>query len=632
MHVCSLKGLPYYMQSNFNPRLLDSMTQHQLNDLAKEIRHTIIGTVSNQGGHLASNLGVVELTIALHSTFNAPQDKLIFDVGHQCYTHKLLTGRAHLFHTLRSLDGLCGFPRSQESIYDAFDTGHASTAISAAVGYARARDLQNETHHVVAIVGDGAMTGGMCYEALNDAGSSKTKLIVVLNDNEMSINVNVGALSKQLSKLRLSKGWLETKKHISKWLEKIPFIGEKLCRVFKRFKDNIRNIFVKDKFFSSLGFKYIGPIDGHDIESMQRFFQKAKAYESPILLHVVTKKGHGYSPAEVKPSSYHGTPPFDIESGEVLKKSKNSSYGKAACAHIKELAKQDERIVIITAAMTEGVGFASFQKAFPARVFDVGIAEEHAVTLAAGMAKGGLHPVVCLYDTFLQRGFDQVAVDVCLQNLPVLFLVDRTGLNGADGSTHHGTFGLSYLSPLPNLKILAPVNTQELCEMINYFYQQSEPIAIRYPREADDCLQQLLLAPFQIGKWQVIHAGDTLVLFCCSSMNAIGLEVASKLKKQNIFVCVVNASSIKPLDNEMITSFSKRNIPMFTLECNVLSGGLGSNVADYCIQHQLTPPVKLFTLPDVFIEHGKEEKLLMRNKLDATHISHKIIQLLKKEN
>ncbi len=615
-----------------SPRALDDMKKEELEALAQAIRAEILKTVSKNGGHLASNLGIVELTIALHRAFFCPEDMFVFDVGHQSYAHKLLTGRANIFETLRELDGMSGFPSISESVYDAFSTGHASTAISAAVGLARARDVQNEKHHVVAIVGDGAMTGGMCYEALNDAGSNKTRVIVILNDNGMSISHNVGAMSTYLTKLRTGKSWMNTKRALSTFLKKIPKIGHKTYKVFRRVKDGVRNVFIKDGVFSALGFRYLGPIDGHNIKEMERVFKRAQLLEEPVLIHVCTKKGYGYAPAENMPSTFHGTPPFRVESGEREETPSIPSFGNAASTFLSKEAEKNNKIAVVIAAMADGTGFTQFEEKHKDKIYDVGIAEEHAVTMAAGLAKGGLQPFVAIYDTFLQRAFDQIVVDVCLQNLPVVFLIDRAGITGHDGATHHGVFGFSYLTPVPNLTVLAPRCIEELNQMLAFALDKNGPVAILYPRLESKNGEQYAYNTFEMPKWEEIIQGEDCALLTVSTAVDVGLDVQKKLKAQGIKASVVNCSCVKPLDEIYIKQLFSEKKKVFTIEHQVLSGSLSSCINDYVSQNNLGHISKMFTLPDKFIAHGKTSELLKRCHLDSDEVSKQIEHIMRGEN
>ncbi len=607
-----------------SPETLKRLRRDELPDLAEAIRKRVIETVAQNGGHLSSNLGIVELTIALHRVFDCPKDKIIFDVGHQCYPHKLLTGRDPLFDTLRTYGGLCGFPRAEESPCDAYDTGHASTAISAAVGMARARDLLGEDYNVIAVVGDGAMTGGMCYEALNDAGSAKMRMIVILNDNGMSISGNVGALTKYLLHLRTSKGWMKTKQAVAQALLKVPVCGTMLHDLFQRIKNSIRNIFIRDNFFTALGFHYFGPVDGQDAAGLEHILRRVKTLDEPVLLHVVTKKGFGYTPAENMPDVFHGTPPFQVESGQKSEEPKERSFGEYAGKVLTDMADKDPRICVVTAAMTGGTGMEVFQRAHPERLFDVGIAEEHAVTMAAGMARGGLKPVVAIYDTFMQRAFDQLTEDVCLQDLPVVLLMDRAGLSGADGATHHGVFGLSYLSPMPNMRVLCPRSCGELEQMLRYALSCAHPVAIRYPHFENGAAHYPLRHPFAVGRWETVQEGKDLTLLCVNPMPETGLRVRDILMQSGLSAAVVNASCVKPLDEQMLRALAGK--PVFTLEEHVLRGGFGSQVNAWYAQHGLPPVAGAFGLPDRFMAHGDRASLLAECGLDAESIARKIIK------
>lgn len=599
------------------PAQLRNCSETELMALAQEIRRCIIDTVNQNGGHLASNLGAVEMTLALHSVFECPRDKILFDVGHQCYTHKLLTGRYEKFAALRRTDGLSGFPSRAESEYDAFADGHASTAISAAAGLARARDLQGENFRVVAVVGDGAMTGGMCYEALNDVGQRKTPLILILNDNEMSIDRNVGALSLHLTKLRTSRGWLGMKKAVHDGLEKMPLLGKGMQKVFRRVKNSIRNVFVKDRFFSSLGFRYFGPIDGHDLEEMRRVFMQVRDMNEPVVVHVVTQKGRGYQPAEEKPELFHGVSP----KGQVCR----PSFGTCAGEYVAEMAGKNEKICVVTAAMTDSTGFKSFRLQYPHRLFDVGIAEEHAVTLAAGLAAGGMRPVVAIYQTFLQRGWDQMLMDVCLQKLPVLFLADRSGLGADDGPTHHGVFALPMLMSMPGMTVFAPVSCSEMKQMIDTALQLDGPAVILYPRSEAEQIPDI--SSFESDHWQMVKEGKDAALITFSSMVETAMEAAERMKKQGVQLAVVNASCLWPMDEKMLRSLS--DVPCYTLEESVLSGGFGSHVAQACLRMGIPAPRLQMGIPDVFVPFGDRKELLRRLGLDADSIARTILEDLK---
>ncbi len=610
-----------------SPAAIKDMSEKELQTLADDIRDTIIRTVALNGGHLASNLGAVELTIALHRTLDCPTDKLIFDVGHQCYAHKILTGRFNQFSTLRKTDGICGFPRREESPYDAFDTGHASTAISAALGMARARDMMNENWRVVAVVGDGAMTGGMCYEALNDAGSSQIPMMVVLNDNGMSISRNVGALSGQLTRLRISRGWLGAKKKVSEALRRIPFAGEWLHHVFQRIKDGMRNVLVKDRFFTSLGFQYFGPIDGHDIVGMERVFRRCLEIDKPVLVHVVTKKGLGFTQAEEKPEKYHGVAPFELENGKN-RGTEGPSMGKRAGTFVTELVGKEPKLCVITAAMTDSTGFGDFAQKYPTRLYDVGIAEEHAVTMAAGMAAAGMRPIVAIYETFLQRAYDQMMEDVCLQRLPVCLLMDRAGLGAEDGSTHHGIYGVSMLRTLPHMTVLCPRCEAELQGMIEWALTQDGPVAIRYPRSIPE-MEAPAFTSYVPGKWENLRKGKDACLLGASSILRECLNAAALLEKEGIKTAVINASTLQPLDEEMLKRLSKKGTPLFTVEEHALTGGFGHAVAAWYARARLSGPAAMISLPDGFIPHGSRTVLLKRYGLDAESIAARIKEAVK---
>ncbi|NLA53793.1 MAG: 1-deoxy-D-xylulose-5-phosphate synthase, partial [Clostridiales bacterium] len=515
-------------QQVWTPQKLKQCSPREVEELIPQLREQIIDAVSQTGGHLASNLGVVELTLALHRVFDSPRDKIVFDVGHQCYAHKILTGRGKQMQGLRQYGGISGFPKREESPHDAFGTGHASTALSAALGMARARDLKGEDHHVVVVVSDGALTGGMCYEALNDAGCSRTPLIAILNDNQMSIAANVGAVSGYLTYMRTSKGWLTAKKIVAEGILRLPLVGKPLHRVMQRVKNDIRNIFIKDKFFDGFGFRYLGPVDGHDEQGLERFLKRAKRFSEPVLLHVVTTKGKGYAVAESDPSRAHGMPAFDPQDGSPKHKSSAKSFGTAAGKLLTSLAEKDERIVAITAAMADSTGLGPFQQAYPKRLFDVGIAEEHAVTMAAGFAASGMRPVVAIYDTFMQRTYDQMMVDVCLQNLPVIFLGDRAALGGEDGATHHGIYGANFMRQMPNMQVLNPRSVQEMELMIRLALSQSGPCAIRYPKAEHPLMAAYPCKSFSPGKWEELEKGQDITLVATGPMVAEAL-IASHL-------------------------------------------------------------------------------------------------------
>lgn len=602
------------------PSDIRNLNREECEELADDIRTKIIQTVSQNGGHLSSNLGIVEITLALHRVFDTPRDKIVFDVGHQTYAHKLLTGRYHAFDTIRTYGGLSGFPRRCESEYDCFEAGHASTAISAALGFARARDLKGENHHVVAVVGDGALTGGMCYEALNDCGNSKTRMILLLNDNEMSIAKNVGALSRYLSHLRASVGWNSTKKQVRSKLARIPVVGEPIYRVIHRAKQMIKSAFVDEGFFSALGFRYLGPINGNDQFAVERMLEMAKHMDEPVVIHCITKKGYGYHRAESKPEDFHGTPPFLVESGK-MNSSSSISNGTIANRTLIEMAESDKRIVAVTAAMPLGTCTSQFQKAFPERFLDVGIAEEHAVTLCAGMASGGMRPYFFVYSTFLQRGYDQVLHDVCIQQLPVVFLLDRAGISNEDGQSHQGLYDYAYLRHIPGMTVLAPADAKELELMIKATPRMNVPCSIRYPKNADKLPASYQISSFKAGKWLQLRKGKDAVILAAGSMTAAALRVADGLAQEGIDLEVVNASTIKPLDDECLRKAFDSGRTVFTVEEHVLMGGFGSAVLEWAAVNQMNHHVIPIAIEDRFIQHGDHKHLLEEVGLDDAGIA-----------
>lgn len=591
--------------------------------LASEIRSFIIESVSEHGGHLASNLGVVELTMALHLCMDFPNDKLIWDVGNQAYTHKLLTGRKEDFSGLRTFGGMSGFPKHKESPCDAFDTGHSSTSISAALGYARARDLKGEDRTVVAVIGDGSLTGGMAYEALNNVSNLKSNMIIVLNDNKMSISENVGGLSKHLTALRTRESYMDFKMDVEKKLKQIPHVGDSVARSVKKSKDSIRQLFVKGGFFEDFGIKYIGPIDGHDIKEMVRVLNALKRLNEPVVMHVVTQKGRGYVPAEQNPSAFHGVGSFDIATGESLA-SKSLTYTSVFSKTICRLGKAHPDVVTICAAMPDGTGLTAFKKHFPGRFFDVGIAEQHAVTFAAGLAAGGMHPFVVVYSSFLQRAYDQIIHDVCIQNLPVVFCVDRAGLVGADGETHQGIFDLSYLSMIPNMTVCAPKNKYELYDMLYFAYQYHGPIAIRYPRGSAYEGFKNMRPPIEYGKSELMFEGEKIALVAVGSMVQTAVQVREKLLDKGINATVVNARFVCPLDTECLDRLSRDHQWIVTMEENVLKGGFGEACGDYLLAKHEDVRLIHVGVPDVYVEHGGVDQLKKTLHMDADSIVERI--------
>ena len=586
------------------PADLKRLNLKQLRLLADEIRSEIVSVVSEQGGHLASNLGVVELTLALHYVFDAPEDKIVLDVGHQSYAHKLLTGRYSQFKRLRERGGASGFPQMEESEYDCFTAGHASTAISAALGMARTRDIMRGDYNVVAVVGDGALTGGMCYEALNDVGQNKTRMIVILNDNDMSIARNVGAVSSYLTRLRQSKGYLAMKHGVRSRLETIPKIGPPLFRLMEKTRNIVRSMFVDGQFFAALGFKYIGPVNGHDLKQLIRVLRRSKSDDRPLLIHVVTQKGKGYQPAEAHPDVYHGIAPFYIESG-ATKQEQGISSGSVAARELIALADNDFRICVITAAMPMGTGMAAFQTAHPNRFFDVAIAEEHAVTMAAGMAYQGMKPYVAIYSTFLQRAYDQIMMDVCRNGLPVTFLIDRAGLVGEDGATHQGVFDLSYLRSIPGLVVSAPRDVRDLKKLIDLSQEVDRPMAIRYSRETEDMGPGIQSQRgFGIGEWELLSAGTDAMIFAVGRMVPIAMQASIELMGKGVSAGVVDARFIAPMDEKLLLEQAKAVRLVVTVEENVVSGGFGEGVLRLLGKSDARTPVMTLGVPEKYVGHG----------------------------
>lgn len=586
------------------PNDIKKLPADQLPALAEEIREFIIESLSKTGGHLASNLGVVELTIAMHRVFDLPKDKLIWDVGHQSYTHKILTGRKDGFETLRREGGISGFPKRSESDCDVFDTGHSSTSISAGVGYVRARELKKENYSVVSIIGDGALTGGMAYEALNNAASLKSNFIIVLNDNEMSITENVGGMSSYLSGLRTASAYTGFKMDVTKALNRIPGIGPGMVDAMRKTKSSIKQIIIPGMLFEDMGLTYLGPVDGHNIPQLIKTFQEAKRFEGPILVHVLTQKGRGYEPAMRHPARFHGAGPFDVKTGLPVGKS-NPTYTDVFSTVMRKMGDRRKDVAAVTAAMMTGVGLKRFSNLFPDRCFDVGIAEEHAVTFAAALSLGGITPVVAIYSSFLQRAYDQIMHDVCMQNLHVVFAIDRAGLVGYDGETHHGIFDLSYLGSMPNMTILAPKNLWELSDMIKFAVDYDGPIAVRYPRgEAYTGLKEFR-APICLGKSEVIHEGSRVALLAVGSMVKMAEEVQKQLKERmDMDAALVNARFVKPIDEELLRSFADTYELVVTLEENVKDGGFGERVLAFAEEEDLPFGVEIIALPDRFIPHG----------------------------
>lgn len=610
---------------------IKKLNKEELKQLPEEIRQFLIQSLSETGGHLASNLGVVELTMALHLTFDLPKDKIIWDVGHQSYTHKILTGRREGFGTLRQYGGMSGFPKRSESDCDCFNTGHSSTSISAGLGFSAARDLQEENGKIISVIGDGALTGGMAFEALNNASKLDTNFIIVLNDNDMSISPNVGGLSQYLSGIRTAAAYQGLKNGVMESLNKIPVYGERLVKKIRRTKSGIKQLLIPGMLFEDMGILYLGPVDGHDVDKMTAMFQKASRVNGPVLVHVLTEKGRGYEPAVRHPARFHGTEPFEIETGLVRKKKKKAAYTDIFSTVMRKLGDRDERVAAVTAAMETGTGLKRFHNMFPKRFFDVGIAEEHAVTFAAGLAAGGMRPVFAVYSSFLQRAYDQILHDVCLQDLPVVFAVDRAGIVGSDGETHQGIFDISYLRTIPNMTLLAPKNKWEFSDMIKFAVDFDHPIAIRYPRgEAYDGLQQFR-APIAYAKSEVIDPVGTVVLLAYGSMVKTAVEVRERLKQMGTVCAIVNMRFAKPLDIQMLSDAAQTYELAVTMEENVKTGGIGEAVAEYMRETGADIPVLKIAISDTFLPHGNVEALKRRTGLDAESIAGQIQTFLQKK-
>lgn len=604
---------------------IKELTEEELKELSDEIRRFLIEKISVTGGHLASNLGVVELTMALHKVLHFPEDKLIWDVGHQSYTHKLLTGRKEGFDDLRKYGGMSGFPKRKESKCDAFDTGHSSTSISAGLGYVAARELQQEHYNVVSVIGDGSMTGGMAYEALNNASRLKSNFIIVLNDNTMSISKNVGGMSNYLNGLRTTQVYSDLKRGVEDTIKRIPGRGERIVHQVKKTKSGIKQLFVPGMFFEDMGITYLGPVDGHDLKTLTKTLNEAKRVNHAVLVHVVTKKGKGYLPAETNPSKFHGTGPFDVTTGETIGGSGKDSYTDIFSKVLADIGKKDEKVVAITAAMADGTGLSRFAKLFPERFFDVGIAEEHAMTFAAGLAAGGMKPVFAVYSSFLQRAFDQTIHDVCLQNLPVVIAVDRAGLVGSDGETHQGVFDLSFLSLIPNLSILSPKNRWEMADMVRFAVGFQYPIALRYPRgEAYEGLKEFR-APIEYGKSELLYEESEIAVMFVGHMSFLAEQVREDLKAAGYQCSLINARFVKPLDTEMIRKISENHRILVTIEENVLTGGFGEQVEDFVMREGIPLKVRTIGISDDYVEHGNVDVLRKEVGLDRESIVKKVI-------
>lgn len=610
-----------------SPDDIKEMDLQQLENLSKEIRKFLIDNVAETGGHLASNLGVVELTLALHKVFNTPEDKIVWDVGHQSYVHKILTGRKRYFGTLRQLGGISGFPKTAESVYDTFNTGHSSTSISAALGMAKARDIKKEDHVVIAVIGDGALTGGMAFEALNDAGRSENNLIVILNDNEMSISRNVGGLSSYLSKIRTQPIYFKAREDLDHMLNKIPAIGKSASKVLNKAKGSIKYLIMPGMIFEELGFKYIGPINGHNIEELTKVLSRAKLLKGPVFIHVCTQKGKGYSFAEEKPHEFHGISPFEVETGE-LKAKKGPSYSDVFGEELVRLGAEEPGLVAVTAAMPLGTGLDTFAKKYPDRLFDVGIAEQHAVTFSAGLAQSGLKPVAAIYSSFLQRAYDQIIHDVALQNLHVVFAIDRAGIVGEDGETHQGIYDLSFLSHIPNMTIMAPCDYTELKLMLNYAVKEHKgPVAIRYPRGiGKDMLVQT--QDLKLGKGVIIRPGSDATIVALGNMVEIALETGEILQKHGISAEIINARFAKPLDLELFSASALKTGTVTTLEDNTVCGGFGSSVLEGLNNIGIKADYRILGFPDVPVIQGSKKALYAKYRLDPEALAQDISKLL----
>lgn len=618
------------------PNFLKHLTKKELEDLAYEIRQFLINKLSVTGGHLGANLGVVELTLALHKHFNSPTDKLIFDVGHQSYIHKILTGRTEQFDTLRQYNGLCGFPKMSESKHDVWETGHSSTSLSAAMGMAIARDMQGLDYAVVPIIGDGALTGGMALEALNHIGHEKKNMTVILNDNEMSIAGNVGALHKALGRMRSAGKYNRMKDEIEVLMKRIPAVGGKIAQTAERVKDSMKYFMVPGMLFEEFGFTYFGPVDGHDFKALEENLQYASKTEGPVLVHVITQKGKGYQPAETdQKDKWHGVGPYKIDSGEKIKPVDDKpAWSQVVSDTLEKIAEKNEKLAVITPAMVLGSKLDKFQEHFPKRLFDVGIAEQHATTMAAGLATQGMKPFLAIYSTFLQRAYDQMVHDVCRQNLNVAFGIDRAGLVGADGETHQGVFDIAFLRHLPNMVLMMPKDENECQHMVNTAIEYEDgPIALRFPRgnglgvEMDSTLKNI-----PIGKWEVLTTGKDAVILTFGTTIEMAMAASIQLAKKGMSIEVINARFLKPLDEEMLHDVMKRNIPILTIEESVLQGGFGSSILEFAEENQYHPTIKRMGIPDRFIEHGSVQQLLEEIHLTKEQVIEELTNILQMDN
>lgn len=616
-----------YLERIDSPEDLKALSPKELKVLSSEIRDFLVNKISVTGGHLASNLGSVELTLALHLAFDSPRDKIIWDVGHQSYTHKIITGRRDDFDTLRRFGGMSGFPKRNESVHDSFNTGHSSTSISAGLGMVMARDLSGEDYHVISVIGDGSLTGGMAFEAMNNAGTLKTNFIIILNDNEMSISENVGGLSDALAGIRTAKAYTELKNDVVNVLEMVPLVGEKTVESIRKTKKGIKQLVIPGMLFENMGLTYLGPVDGHNIGKMVSVFNHAKNLNEAVIIHVVTKKGKGYLPAERHPSRFHGISPFEISTGIPKNRTGKANYTDVFSTVVRKLGDRDPKVVAITAAMSDGTGLKRFKLKYPERFFDVGIAEEHAVTFAAGLAAGGYKPIFCVYSSFLQRAYDQVLHDVCMQKLHVIFAIDRAGIVGADGETHHGLFDLSYLSSMPNMTLMAPKNKWELSDMIKFAVDFDGPVAVRYPRgQAYDGLKDFRV-PIEYGRSEIIYKESDIALFAVGSMVKTAEEVRDYLKEKGYNCSLVNVRFVKPFDREAIRELSAYSKLIVTMEENVITGGFGQQVLEYVNDTNIDCRVMCVAVPDRFIEHGSVDELKKDAGIDAKSVTRRIMDM-----
>lgn len=616
-----------YLERINSPEDLKRLSPKELKALSSEIRDFLVNKISVTGGHLASNLGSVELTLALHIAFDSPRDKIIWDVGHQSYTHKIVTGRRDDFDTLRRFGGMSGFPKRNESVHDAFNTGHSSTSISAGLGMVMARDLSGEDFHVVSVIGDGSLTGGMAFEAMNNAATLKTNFIIILNDNEMSISENVGGLSDALAGIRTAKAYTELKNDVVSALEMVPLVGEKTVESIRKTKRGIKQLVIPGMLFENMGLTYLGPVDGHNIGKMVSVFNHAKNLNEAVIIHVVTKKGKGYLPAERHPSRFHGISPFEISTGIPKNRTGKANYTDVFSTVVRKLGDRDPKVVAITAAMSDGTGLKRFKLKYPERFFDVGIAEEHAVTFAAGLAAGGYKPIFCVYSSFLQRAYDQVLHDVCMQNLHVVFAIDRAGIVGSDGETHHGLFDLSYLSSMPNMTLMAPKNKWELSDMIKFAVDAEGPVAVRYPRgQAYDGLEAFR-APIEYGRSEIIYKESDIALFAVGSMVKTAEAVRDYLKEKGYNCSLVNVRFVKPFDREAIRELAAYSKLIVTMEENVITGGFGQQVLEYVNDTNIDCRIMCVAVPDRFIEHGSVDELRKDAGIDARTVSNRIMDM-----